>query len=99
MKEGTVDTVIENNYCAGQMDEDSGGIDSRANSTIIRYNKVEGCKGAGIRLGGHKVGNNQFGIACQVGLRCFCRGIPARSFPCWMHWCPSPLVECIPTLL
>lgn len=61
-----MDTIIETNYCTGQMDEDSAGIDSRANTTIIRYNKVVGCKGAGVRLGGHKVGNDQYGIACQV---------------------------------
>ncbi|CAM9421254.1 unnamed protein product, partial [Ascophyllum nodosum] len=66
VKEGTVDTIIETNYCTGQLDEDSGGIDSRANDCIIRYNKVVGCKGAGVRLGGHKVGRDQYGINCQV---------------------------------
>lgn len=69
VKEGAMDTIIETNYCTGQMDEDSAGIDSRASTTIIRYNKVVGCKGAGVRLGGHKVGPDQYGIACQVG--CF----------------------------
>ena len=62
-----MDTVIETNYCTGQLDEDSAGIDSRASTTILRYNKVVGCKGAGVRLGGHKVGHDQYGIACQVG--------------------------------
>eukprot|EP00904_Undaria_pinnatifida_P009226 jgi/Undpi1/5433/HiC_scaffold_2.g00712.m1 len=66
VKEGAMDTVIETNYCTGQLDEDSAGIDSRASTTIIRYNKVVGCKGAGVRLGGHKVGHDQYGIACQV---------------------------------
>lgn len=61
-----MDTVIETNYCTGQMDEDSAGIDSRASGTTIRYNKVVGCKGAGVRLGGHKVGQDQYGIACKV---------------------------------
>lgn len=67
VKEGTMDTIIETNYCTGQLDEDSAGIDSRASTTIIRYNKIVGCKGAGVRLGGHKVGPDQYGIACQVG--------------------------------
>lgn len=66
VKEGAMDTVIETNYCTGQLDADSGGIDSRASGTTIRYNKVVGCKGAGVRLGGHKVGNDQYGIACKV---------------------------------
>ncbi|CAN0114622.1 unnamed protein product [Ectocarpus sp. 13 AM-2016] len=66
VKEGAVDTVIETNYCTGQLDEDSSGIDSRASSTTIRYNKVVGCKGAGVRLGGHKVGREQYGINCKV---------------------------------
>lgn len=66
VKEGAMDTVIETNYCTGQLDEDSAGIDSRASSTVIRYNKVVGCKGAGVRLGGHKVGNDQYGTACKV---------------------------------
>ncbi|CAM9734378.1 unnamed protein product, partial [Laminaria digitata] len=66
VKEGAMDTIIETNYCTGQLDEDSAGIDSRASTTIIRYNKVVGCKGAGVRLGGHKVGPDQYGIACQV---------------------------------
>lgn len=66
VKEGAVDTVIETNYCTGQLDEDSAGIDSRASSTTIRYNKVVGCKGAGVRLGGHKVGREQYGVNCKV---------------------------------
>lgn len=66
VKEGTLDTIIESNYCTGQLDEDSGGIDSRADKTIIRYNKIVGCKGAGVRLGGHKVDDIQYGIHCEV---------------------------------
>lgn len=64
-----MDTVIETNYCTGQLDEDSAGIDSRASSTTIRYNKVVGCKGAGVRLGGHKVGHEQYGVDCKVRAR------------------------------
>lgn len=70
VKEGAMDTVIETNYCTGQKDEDSAGIDSRASGTTIRYNKVVGCKGAGVRLGGHKVGNDQYGTACKVRFAC-----------------------------
>lgn len=66
VKEGAMDTRIETNYCTGQLDEDSAGIDSRASGSVIRYNKVVGCKGAGVRLGGHKIGNDQYGVDCQV---------------------------------
>lgn len=76
VKEGAMDTVIETNYCTGQMDEDSAGIDSRASGTTIRYNKVVGCKGAGVRLGGHKVGSDQYGIACKVRLRAVVGVVP-----------------------
>ena len=62
-----MDTIIETNYCIGQLDEDSAGIDSRASASIIRYNMAVGCKGAGVCLGGHKVCPDQYDIACKVG--------------------------------
>lgn len=68
MKEGSRETIIESNYCTGQKDDDCAGIDTRANVSIIRFNKVEGCKGAGIRLGGNKVQGAQYGVNCQVWL-------------------------------
>ena len=75
-----MNTIIETNYCTGQLDEDSAGIDSRASTTIIRYNKVVGCKGAGVRLGGPKVGNDQYGIACQVSGKHLCCSFWWREF-------------------
>lgn len=51
-KEGSREITVENNSCTGQKDPDSAGLDFRGDDNIIRYNKVFGSKGAGIRLGG-----------------------------------------------
>lgn len=60
MKEGTHDNIVEHNICTRQQDEDSAGIGSRGNN-IIRYNEIYENKGAGIRLGGHKVDGITYG--------------------------------------
>lgn len=52
LKEGATDNIVENNYCTGQKDPDSAGLNTRGNNNIFRYNRVEKNKGAGIRLGG-----------------------------------------------
>lgn len=52
IKEGATHNIIENNYCTGQKDPNSAGLDSRGNDNIFRYNQVFGNKGAGVRLGG-----------------------------------------------
>ena len=52
IKEGASFNIVENNYCTGQLDPDSGGLDARGNSNIFRYNQVFGNRGAGVRLGG-----------------------------------------------
>ena len=52
IKEGASFNIVENNYCTGQLDPDSAGLDSRGNSNIFRYNQVFGNRGAGVRLGG-----------------------------------------------
>lgn len=54
MKEGSMQNIVEYNSCTGQKDEDSGGIGSRGNENVIRYNQIFNNKGAGIRLGGDK---------------------------------------------
>ncbi len=52
IKEGGSRNIIENNYCTGQLDPDSAGLDSRGSNNIFRYNQVFGNRGAGVRLGG-----------------------------------------------
>lgn len=52
IKEGASFNIIENNYCTGQLDPNSAGLDSRGSNNIFRYNQVFGNRGAGLRLGG-----------------------------------------------
>lgn len=52
IKEGAEYNISEFNTCTGQLDVESGGMDSRGNHNIFRYNRIFGNKGAGIRLGG-----------------------------------------------
>lgn len=66
MKEGATANLVEQNSCTGQLDPDSGGIGSRGNGNIIRYNVVYGNVGAGVRLGGHEVDGIQYGVANEV---------------------------------
>lgn len=42
------------------------GLDSRADSNIFRYNTCVGNIGAGIRIGGHKIGDKQYGENNEV---------------------------------
>ncbi|MCE7988983.1 MAG: extracellular solute-binding protein [Caldilinea sp. CFX5] len=66
IKEGAAANLVEQNSCTGQLDPDSGGIGSRGNGNIIRYNVVYGNVGAGVRLGGHEVDGIQYGVANEV---------------------------------
>ncbi|CBJ28892.1 FirrV-1-B30 precursor [Ectocarpus siliculosus] len=66
VKEGTVDTLIEYNEVYMQYDDDSGGIGSRGDRSIIRYNYIEDTDGAGVRLGGHTVDGIEYGKNNQV---------------------------------
>ncbi|CAM9440201.1 unnamed protein product, partial [Choristocarpus tenellus] len=52
-KEGTEHNVIEGNTCGGQLDANSGCFGSRGNRNTFRFNKGDGCDGAGVRVGGH----------------------------------------------
>src|SRR6185369_11251558 len=52
IKEGATRNIVEKNSCTGQKDKNSGGMDSRGNENVFRYNQIFGNKGAGIRLGG-----------------------------------------------
>ncbi|MFW5852985.1 MAG: hypothetical protein ACOCUR_03060, partial [Nanoarchaeota archaeon] len=61
MKEGATGNIIEHNTCTGQKDAQSGGIVSRGDGNILRYNEIYGCTGAGVRLGGHNIDGKQYG--------------------------------------
>ena len=52
IKEAAWGNVVEYNKCSGQKDPESGGMDSRGNKNVFRYNQISGSVGAGIRLGG-----------------------------------------------
>lgn len=52
IKEGSSRNIVEFNSCSGQKDSNSGGLDSRGNENVFRYNYVFNNRGAGIRFGG-----------------------------------------------
>lgn len=58
IKESSTQNIVEYNNCTGQLDPESGGMDSRGGSNTFRYNEIYGNKGAGVRLGGDTVGIN-----------------------------------------
>lgn len=66
IKEGGNANIIEHNSCTGQLDPDSAGIGVRGDGNIIRYNRVYGAIGAGVRLGGHEVEGLQYGLQNEV---------------------------------
>lgn len=63
IKEGSSFNVVENNKCTGQKDVNSGGMDSRGDNNIFRYNEIYDNLGAGVRLGGDE---EEDGIDNQV---------------------------------
>lgn len=66
IKEGGYANLIEYNRCTGQLDPESAGIGVRGSGNIIRYNVIYGNLGAGIRLGGHEVGELIYGTGNVV---------------------------------
>lgn len=52
IKEGSSFNIVEYNKCTGQKDPNSGGLDSRGDDNIFRYNEIYDNIGAGVRLGG-----------------------------------------------
>ncbi len=66
VKEGGSNNLIEHNSCTGQLDPDAAGIGARGSGNVIRYNRIYGNVGAGIRLGGHRVDDVQYGVANEV---------------------------------
>ncbi|CAN0523323.1 unnamed protein product, partial [Ectocarpus sp. 12 AP-2014] len=66
VKEGSVDTLIEYNEVHMQYDDDSGGIGSRGDRSIIRFNHIQDTDGSGVRLGGHIIDDIEYGANNQV---------------------------------
>lgn len=66
IKEGSVDNVVEYNYCTGQRDSSSAGFDSRSDNNTFRYNVSIGNRGAGVRIGGHEVDGHLYGSGNDV---------------------------------
>lgn len=54
IKEGSKENIVEYNFCTGQKDDESAGMDSRGNNNTFRFNEIFGNIGAGVRLGGDK---------------------------------------------
>lgn len=52
IKEGSSFNIVEYNKCTGQKDPNSGGLDTRGNDNIFRYNEIYDNVGVGVRLGG-----------------------------------------------
>lgn len=69
IKEGSSGNIVEYNSCTGQKDPESGGLDSRGNSNIFRYNEIFDNVGSGVRLGGDKkndgINNDVYGNMIQ----------------------------------
>jgi len=66
VKEGTTMVLVEYNICSEQLDENSAGLDSRADNVIFRYNEVFNVKGAGVRIGGHTIDGHTYGENNEV---------------------------------
>lgn len=66
VKEGTTDVLVEYNICSDQRDPNSAGLDSRSDDIIFRYNEVVNCAGAGVRIGGHTIGDRTYGYNNEV---------------------------------
>lgn len=61
IKEGSTGNIVEYNTISGQKDPESGGLDSRGDGNIFRFNEVSGSAGAGVRLGGDTYNGVQYG--------------------------------------
>ncbi|CAB1115742.1 unnamed protein product [Ectocarpus sp. CCAP 1310/34] len=61
IKEGSTGTIVEENTCSGQLDEDSGCFGSRGDGNVFRYNTASDCLGVGVRIGGWEVDGHKYG--------------------------------------
>ncbi|CAM9362869.1 unnamed protein product, partial [Sphacelaria rigidula] len=62
VKEGSENNLIEYNICEEQKDENSGCFGFRGSHNTARFNDIANCEGAGVRVGGDKVGSTTFGM-------------------------------------
>lgn len=64
VKEGSANNLIEHNVCEQQMDANSGCFGLRGSDNTVRWNEIEECVGAGVRIGGDRnfgTNNNIYG--------------------------------------
>ena len=61
IKAGSTGNIVEYNIVTGQLDPNSGGLDSRGDANVFRFNEVFGNAGAGIRVGGSTVDGIEYG--------------------------------------
>lgn len=66
IQEGSEGNRVEGNECRGQRDSYSGGISVRGNGNFVRGNTVQGCSGAGVRLGGDEADMVVYGVDNEV---------------------------------
>ncbi|ACH46790.1 putative nosD copper-binding protein [Feldmannia species virus] len=66
VKEGASDVLVEYNVCTDQQDSNSAGMGSRTDDVTFRYNDISDCLGAGIRIGGHTIGDKTYGENNEV---------------------------------
>ena len=64
-KEGSEYVLVEHNECSTQLDPNSGCFDSRTDNIIFRYNKIFS-NANGVRIGGHKIKDKQYGKGNEV---------------------------------
>lgn len=82
IKEASSGNIIEYNDCTGQKDPESGGMDSRGNNNVFRFNTISNNLGAGIRLGGDTEtdGTNNF-VYGNIIIGNEGGGIKVQTFP------------------
>ena len=64
-KEGSEYVLVEHNECSTQLDPNSGCFDSRTDNIIFRYNEIFS-NSNGVRIGGHKIKDKQYGKGNEV---------------------------------
>ena len=64
-KEGSEYVLVEHNECSTQLDPNSGCFDSRTDNIIFRYNEIFS-NANGVRIGGHKIKDKQYGKGNEV---------------------------------
>ena len=65
IKEGSEYVLVEHNECSTQLDPNSGCFDSRSDNNIFRFNEIFS-NANGVRIGGHKIKDKQYGKGNEV---------------------------------